>query len=94
MAVVLEPLQRQPLGRTPGTVITVQLLRLRIPDDGEQVAADTAVLEAAMPPMITAAALAISHRLAPSLASALVGYGILFSLATLPAWAWLLTSYL
>lgn len=54
-------------------------------------AADTAVLESAMPPMITAAALAISHRLAPSLASALVGYGILISLATLPAWAWLLT---
>ncbi|WP_339824565.1 AEC family transporter [uncultured Arenimonas sp.] len=57
----------------------------------DAVAADTAVLEAAMPPMITAAALAISHRLAPSLASALVGYGILLSLATLPAWAWLLT---
>lgn len=54
------------------------------------VARDTIVLEAAMPPMITAAALAISHRLAPSLASALVGYGILLSLATLPAWAWLL----
>jgi len=51
---------------------------------------DTVVLESAMPPMITAAALAISHRLAPGLASALVGYGILISLATLPAWAWLL----
>ena len=49
-----------------------------------------AVLETAMPPMITAAALAASHRLAPALASALVGYGILLSLATLPLWAWLL----
>jgi hypothetical protein len=48
------------------------------------------VLESAMPSMITAAALAISHRLAPHLAAALVGYGILLSLATLPAWAWLL----
>jgi len=48
------------------------------------------VLESAMPGMITAAALAISHRLAPRLAAALVGYGILLSLATLPAWAWLL----
>jgi len=48
------------------------------------------VLESAMPSMITAAALAISHRLAPRLAAALVGYGILLSLATLPAWAWLL----
>ena len=53
-------------------------------------AGPVAVLESAMPPMITAAALAISHRLAPGLASAMVGYGILLSLATLPAWAWLL----
>ena len=51
---------------------------------------DTVVLESAMPPMITAAALAISHRLAPGLAAAMVGYGILLSLLTLPAWAWLL----
>ncbi|UKE52549.1 AEC family transporter [Xanthomonas translucens] len=48
------------------------------------------VLESAMPTMITAAVLAISHRLAPRLAAALVGYGILLSLVTLPAWAWLL----
>ncbi|KFN42689.1 AEC family transporter [Arenimonas metalli] len=51
---------------------------------------DAVVLESAMPPMITAAALAISHRLAPGLAAAMVGYGILLSLTTLPAWAWLL----
>jgi hypothetical protein len=51
---------------------------------------DAVVLESAMPPMITAAALAISHRLAPGLAAAMVGYGILLSLITLPAWAWLL----
>lgn len=48
------------------------------------------VLEAAMPPMITAAALAVSNRLAPRLAAAMVGYGILLSLLTLPAWSWLL----
>ena len=48
------------------------------------------VLESAMPTMITAAALAISHRLAPRLAAALVGYGIVLSLATLPAWVWVL----
>lgn len=52
---------------------------------------DAVVLESAMPPMITAAALAISHRLAPGLAAAMVGYGILLSLVTLPAWAWLLS---
>lgn len=44
------------------------------------------VLESAMPTMITAAALAISRRLAPRLAAAMVGYGILLSLLTLPAW--------
>lgn len=48
------------------------------------------VLEAAMPSMITAAALAIAHGLAPRLAAALVGYGIVLSMATLPLWAALL----
>jgi malate permease and related proteins len=55
------------------------------------VMADATVLETAMPPMITAGALAISHRLAPGLAAALVGYGTLLALATLPAWAWVLS---
>ena len=44
------------------------------------------VLETAMPPMVTAAALAIAHGLAPRLAAAIVGYGIVLSLATLPLW--------
>ena len=48
------------------------------------------VLESAMPTMITAGALAIAHNLAPRLAAALVGYGILLSLLTLPGWLWLL----
>ena len=48
------------------------------------------VLEAAMPPMISAAALAMGHNLAPRLSAAMVGYGILLSLATLPAWMWVL----
>lgn len=52
--------------------------------------AHAVVLESAMPPMITAGALAISHKLAPTLAAAMVGYGILLSMLTLPAWAWLL----
>ena len=45
------------------------------------------VLEAAMPSMITAAAMAIACNLAPRLAAALVGYGLLLSLLTLPLWA-------
>ncbi len=59
----------------------VPLLRLH----GEM--ARTTVLESAMPPMVTAGALAIAHGLAPRLAAAMVGYGLLLSLATLPLWA-------
>ncbi|HRN61415.1 MAG TPA: AEC family transporter [Luteimonas sp.] len=51
---------------------------------------DVGVLETAMPPMITAAALAIAHGLAPRLAAAIVGYGIVLSLVTLPLWRWVL----
>ena len=44
-----------------------------------------------MPSMITAAAMAMMQGLAPRLAAALVAYGIVLSLATLPAWVWLLS---
>jgi predicted permease len=56
----------------------------------ERTIGDVAVLESAMPPMITAAALAISHRLAPGLAASLVGYGTVLALVTLPLWRVLL----
>lgn len=49
--------------------------------------AQATVLEAAMPSMVTAAALAIAQGIAPRLAAAMVGYGVLLSMATLPAWA-------
>jgi predicted permease len=52
------------------------------------------VLETAMPPMITAAVLAIAHNLAPRLAAALVGYGILLAMFSLPLWAWVLSHLL
>jgi predicted permease len=42
------------------------------------------VLEAAMPPMVAAGALAIAQQLAPRLAAAMVGYSLLLSLLTLP----------
>jgi malate permease and related proteins len=58
----------------------------------QPIAVQAAVLESAMAPMITAAALAISHRLAPGLAAALVGFGTPLSLLTLPLWLWLLRS--
>lgn len=50
---------------------------------------DVLVLESAMPPMITAAALASGARLAPPLASSMVAWGVLFSAATVPLWHWL-----
>lgn len=52
--------------------------------------ADAVVLETAMPTMITAAALAISHRLAPTFAAAMVGYSLILSLLSLPLWNLLL----
>jgi predicted permease len=50
------------------------------------------VLEAGMPAMITAGAVAMLAGLAPELVAALVGYGVLFGIVTVPAWAWLLAS--
>ncbi|MDR0703229.1 MAG: AEC family transporter [Azoarcus sp.] len=55
---------------------------------GDMLAAN--VLEAAMPSMITAGVLAIAHNLAPRLAAALVGYGILAAMLTVPLWAGIL----
>src|SRR5690606_14995246 len=49
-----------------------------------------AVLESAMPTMVAAAAMDISHKMAPRLAAALVGYGIVLAIATLPAWRFVL----
>ena len=48
--------------------------------------ARVALMEASMPPMITAAALLSSARLAPPLASALVAWGVLLSAVTVPLW--------
>jgi hypothetical protein len=56
----------------------------------EGTAASVSIFEAGMPPMISAAALALLAGLAPELSAALVGVGILLSFATLPALALLL----
>lgn len=50
----------------------------------EPLALKTAVLESGMPSMITAGALAIASGFAPALSAAMVGYGIVISLITLP----------
>ncbi len=54
------------------------------------IARDAVVLQSAMPTMITAMALAGAARLAPALAAALVGYGIVLSVLLLPLWLLLL----
>lgn len=56
--------------------------------DVELLVLKTAVLESAMPSMITAGALAIAAGFAPRLAAAMVGYGLIVSLVTLPLWLW------
>jgi len=51
-------------------------------------ARDGVVLESGMPPLITAAALAAMARLGPELGAALVGYGVVFSMISLPVLRW------
>jgi malate permease and related proteins len=50
-----------------------------------------AIFESAMPPMVTAGVLAMSANLAPRLSAAMVGFGLLVSLAWLPILHWLTT---
>ena len=45
-----------------------------------------ALLEVAMPPMITAGAIAMAAGLKPRLVSAIIGYGVLCSAITIPIW--------
>ncbi len=66
-------------------------LAIITPFDPAPLVRDTIILEAAMPPMITAGALAIASGFAPALSAALVGYGLLLSLLSLPLIGWLLT---
>lgn len=51
---------------------------------------DVAMVEIGMPPMVTAALLAIEAGVAPELAALFVGLGVPISLASAPAWATLL----
>ncbi|WP_416306262.1 AEC family transporter [Neptunicella sp. SCSIO 80796] len=57
----------------------------------DNLAATVSIFAAAMPPMISAGAVAIIAGLVPELVSALVGIGLLLSLITLPVLHWLLT---
>jgi len=55
------------------------------------VAWQTSVLEAAMPPMVTASIIAIDAGLDEELAANAVGAGVLLSMLTLPLWSGLIT---
>lgn len=57
--------------------------------DASPLIVQTGVLESAMPSMITAGALAIAAGFAPALSAAMVGYGLLFSLVSVPLWSYL-----
>lgn len=65
----------------PGLALVLALLMRAEPD-----IVRVAVLESAMPPMITAAALLTSAGLARSLAPAMVAWGVLLSALTVPLW--------
>jgi len=52
-------------------------------------AVDVSVMEAGMPPMVTAGALAVIAGMNPALSTSLVSLGLLASFATLPFFFWL-----
>lgn len=52
------------------------------------IAAQTAIFESAMAPMITSAILAVEYQLHPRLAGLMVSIGIILSLVTTAAWWW------
>ncbi|RUO69849.1 AEC family transporter [Pseudidiomarina sediminum] len=56
----------------------------------DDLAVQVTIMEAAMPAMISAGALAIMAGLAPTLSAAVVGYGVLACFATLPLWYFIL----
>lgn len=52
----------------------------------------TVVLEAGMPAMITAGILAMRHNFAPTLASSMIGYGVIISLFSIPFLNYVITT--
>jgi predicted permease len=53
---------------------------------------NVAVFESAMPPMISAGALAIIANLSPRFTAAMLAYGILLAFVTLPVWYYVINS--
>jgi malate permease and related proteins len=59
--------------------------------DGGGIAWEASILQASMPPMVTAAIVATAAGLDEELATSLVGVGVLAAFLTAPAWAGLIT---
>lgn len=75
------------MGVAPAAVLGVAVLA-----GGTGLAWDTSVLEAAMPPMVTASVIAAEAKLDAQLAAAMVGIGVIVGvLLVLPAWAGVIT---
>ena len=74
------------LGLTPLLVWGFLLLLSTATESEKLLAMQVSLFQAAMPPMISAAALASTHSLNPRLCAALVGMGILLSFVTLLGW--------
>jgi malate permease and related proteins len=66
---------------SPGLVLLFFLLT-----GHHELAARVTVFESGMPTMVTAAIMAIDTNLSPRLCTAAVGFGLIFSLLTLPLW--------
>lgn len=60
---------------------------------GNGIEIDVAIMESAMPPMITGCILASNYGLKPKLCSMMVGIGIPVSFLTLAFWYWVLTTF-
>lgn len=74
------------MGAAPAAVLAAAMIV-----GGSGLAWDTSILEAAMPPMVTAGVIAAEARLDAQLAAAMVGIGVIVGvLLVLPAWAGLI----
>jgi hypothetical protein len=87
----LQPDYQLPLliGLTIKMIITPAILYLLLQHDWvpiNQYAADVTIFEAAMPPMVTAGVMAMNANLAPKLAAAMIGFGLLLASVTVPFW--------
>ncbi len=68
-----------------GTVLTGAVIRWLMGAGGRII--QVTIFEAAMPPQIGAAIMAMDHKLDPSLVALMVGLGIPLSFLTLVAWS-------